>query len=207
MSHGNKDVNKMTRLFAFYLVQLWIYGYVFKLYVWEKTFLHEIIVFEVGSMVFYLLLNGVKYATNYIEFVTLGDFSTFKSRLFVMSDLGIHLVKICFQIACLVRFTIYYNYPVFWARDIFLSIMISFEYIKKYLASLRMIRDIDRLPSVAVTDKDENCGICLHQVTMGTMLPCRHYFHRECLVYFRSDIETGYISLPIRTAVQFAGRR
>lgn len=185
MAHEQKDTKKMTKVFLFYLAQLFINFYIFRLYLWQRSFLHEIIVFEVGSMIFYLLLNGFKYSVNYIEYITFGDFSSFKNRLFVFSDLSIHLVKISFQVACLIRFTVYYNYPIFWARDIFLSILISFEYIKKYLASLKMMRDLDKLPAIAIKDREENCGICLQQIEEGTQLPCRHYFHKECLVYSR----------------------
>lgn len=182
LSHETKDSGKLTKLFLFYLAQIYIYVYIFRLYLWQKSFLHEIITFEVGSMIFYLTLNGLKYSVSYIEFITMADFSSFKSRLFVFSDLFIHLVKIIFQIGCLVRFTVYYNYPIFWARDIFLSIMISFEYIKKYIASLRMMRELDRLPALSIKDREETCGICLQLLEEGTQLPCRHFFHKECLV-------------------------
>ena len=182
MNHEVKSTVEMTKLFFFYIFQIWFYFYVFKIYIWEKTFLHEIIIFELGCMIFYLMLNGFKYAVNYLEFVTLSNFTLKKNRIFLFSDLLIHLLKIAFQLTCLVRFALYYNYPVFWARDIFLSMMMSFEYVKKYTASLKMIREMDKLPSVNIQERKEDCGICLHAMVEGTRLPCNHYFHKECLM-------------------------
>lgn len=182
MNHETKNMGDMTRLLLFYGAQLWFYSFLFKIYIWEKTFLHEIIIFELGCMIFYLLLNGFKYAVNYYEFVTLSDFTLTKNRLFLFSNLSIHLLKIVFQLTCLIRFALYYNYPVFWARDIFLSMMVSFEYIKKYVASLRMAKDMDKLPSLDIADKKEDCGVCLQTMKTATRLPCGHFFHKECLV-------------------------
>lgn len=134
----------MARLFVFYWLQIAFYAFLFKRFFWEKSFFYEIIVFEIGSLLFYLVLNGFKYTVHFLEFATLSNMYTFKNRLFLYSDLIIHLSKIIFQLVCLVRFTILYNYPIFWARDIFLSVLISFEYIKNYLHSMRMVNRIDR---------------------------------------------------------------
>lgn len=182
MTHEQKDLGKMTRLMVFYVLQIMLYGYLFKQFMWERTFFHEIIMFEIGSMLFYLALNGFKYAVNYIEFVTLSNFSDWKNRMFLFSDLIIHLSKIVFQLVCLIRFTVFYNYPVFWARDIFMSVMISFEYVRKYVQSLKIVRGIDKLKTVSMEDRQEDCGICLQRMKNGTQLPCSHCFHRECLV-------------------------
>lgn len=181
MHHEQKNVTDMTKLLFFYGFQIWFFTYLFRMYLWERTFLHEIIIFEIGCMAFYLLQNGVKYSINYLEFITLSEFKQ-KNRLFLLSDLTIHLLKIAFQLGCLVRFALYYNYPVFWARDIFLSMMLSVDYVKRYLASLRMIRDMTRLPTVDLRERKDDCGICLQTMLEGTRLSCGHYFHKECLM-------------------------
>lgn len=181
MHHEQKNVGEMTKLLFFYGFLIWFFGYLFRIYLWEKTFLHEIIIFELGCMIFYLLQNGFKYAVNYLEFITLSNFSK-KNQLILLSDLMIHILKIVFQLTCLIRFAIYYNYPVFWARDIFLSMMMSVDYVKKYVASLRMIRDMKKLPTVDLRDYKDDCGICLHHMVEGTKLSCGHYFHKECLL-------------------------
>lgn len=181
MHHEQKDVYAMTKLLAFYVLQIWLYIFIFKQYFWERNFLTEIIIFELGSMVFYLLLNGVKYAVNFLEFITLSEFKM-KIRLFLLSDLTIHMLKIIFQGGCLLRFALYYNYPVFWARDIFLSIMMSIDYVKKYYSSLKMARDLAKLPTVDLKGKEEVCGICMDSMTEGCKLVCGHCFHKECLL-------------------------
>ena len=134
----------MAKLLVFYFLQVGLYGYVVKLYCWERTFFYEVVMFETVSLLFYLLQNGFKYTVNFLEFATLSNMQTSKSRLFLFSDLIIHSVKIALQLLYLVRFTYNYQYPVFWARDIFLSLAISYEYIRKYLHSLKMVRGIDR---------------------------------------------------------------
>ena len=182
MSHQDKSISKLTKILVFYAVQFWLYLRLFRMYMWERTFFYEIIVFELGTMLFYLFLNGFKYLVNYIEFICMENLSSRKSRLFLFSDLCIHLCKIVFQMLCLVRFTFYYNYPVFWARDIFLSVMISVEYVKKFFNSLKMVEVIDSLPVQSLANKNEDCGICLQRMTEGTQLPCKHFFHRDCLV-------------------------
>lgn len=203
MNHERKDIGKMTKLMGFYVVQIFVYSWVFYRFIGHKSFFSEIVVFEVGSMTFYLLLNGFKYSVNYFEFLTFSNYQSWKNQLFLFSDLIIHLVKIVFQIVCLIRFTVFYNYPIFWARDIFLSVMISLEYIKKYLQSIKIIKSLNKLQSISLHDRNEDCGICLQRMKKGSQLPCGHYFHKECLVYAFFTIGTGYISLQMLRSVPF----
>ena len=144
MNHELKQPGKMTKLCLFYLAQFGFYLYLLRAYVGQRNFFHEIIVFELGSLLFYLLLNGLKFLVNYLEFITLSNLYARKTRLFLFTDMLIHGLKILFQVVCLVRFTLYYNYPVFWARDIFVSILVSVEYIRKYFHSLGLVAGIHR---------------------------------------------------------------
>lgn len=132
-------------------------------------------------MLFYLASKGLKYIVCYLEVVTLSQWMG-KGRLFLFTDLVLHLCKIAFQSICLIRFTLYYNYPVFWVRDILISVVLSVEYVKKFIASLNMVQVVDNLPTISLKDKREECGICLQIMVSGTKLSCGHLFHRDCLL-------------------------
>ncbi len=144
VNHERKDLVKMSKLLLFYYLQIGVYSYIVKLYFWERSFFHEVVMFETVSLLFYIIQNGFKYTVNFLEHVTLSNMQTSKNRLFLFSDLIIHSIKITLQMIFLIRFTYYYNYPIFWARDIFLSLAISYEYIRKYIHSLKMVKGIDR---------------------------------------------------------------
>lgn len=144
VNHERKDFAKMAKLLLFYFLQVGLYSYIVKLYFWERSFFYDVVMFETVSLLFYIIQNGFKYTVNFLEYATLSNMQTSKNRLFLFSDLIIHSIKITLQIVFLVRFTYYYNYPIFWARDIFLSLAISYEYIKKYIHSLKMVKGIDK---------------------------------------------------------------
>lgn len=150
----------------------------------SASFFQELLLFEIGSMSCYLLLHFVKFAVHAFELLTFHSFASFhKLHFFMLADLLLHVVKLIFQLYCLVRFTLYYNYPLFWARDIFLSAMISLEYVKKYLHTLRTSRLLLRfLTDTPATHPLADCGICLQSMKRSTQLACKHSFHKDCLL-------------------------
>jgi Ring finger domain len=175
---------KLSKLAGFYILQGLVYFYVLHRYIMgEGGFFQEIVVFELGSMLFYIALHGFKFLISYFDFITLATESSGKNtRLFLFWDVTVHLLRMCFQLYSLVKFTVYYNYPVFWARDIFVSLITSFEFVRKFWMSWKYVSQINKLQTEDIRDRGEECGICLQKMEIGTLLSCSHYFHRDCLI-------------------------
>ena len=182
-----------------------MFAYVLRRYlVGDGGFFQEIVIFELGSLLFYLALHGFKFLVSYFDYITLATESSGKNtRLFLFWDVSVHLLRMIFQLYSLVKFTVYYNYPVFWARDIFVSLITSFEFVRKFWLSWKYVSQINKLQTEDIKNLGEECGICLQKMNIGTLLSCGHYFHRECLINWIHQPNVSKNCPVCRTAIKF----
>lgn len=205
LTSERKSFGKLTKLAAFYLFQALIYGYVLYRYTFgDSGFFQEVVIFELGSLLFYVALHGMKYWISYFDYITLATESSGKNtRLFLFWDVTVHLLRMVFQLYSLIKFTIYYNYPVFWARDIFISLITSFEFVRKFWLSWKYVSQINSLQTEDIKHLGEECGICLQKMEVGTLLSCNHYFHRDCLINWIHQPNVSKNCPVCRAAIRF----
>lgn len=206
MAREEKDLRAWTKLLIFFILQIAFYFYILKLYLFETAYLYDIIVFEASTYLFNLLIDGAKFLKGYYDLITLKSLNEDPQEIVVNSwslyiDVALHSAKILIQGFCFVRLTFYHNYPFFWTRDIFISIGKSFELIKKVLSSQKILKQLNKLSNIPVPkDKNIDCGICLQNVEIGTMLNCGHFYHKKCLSKWLNQGE-GQKKCPVCRAV------
>lgn len=123
---------------AFYFLQVSIYSYLIRKWFKVESLYYELVIFELGNIVLNLLQNGFKFFISTYEGITEANYASKKS-LFLLWDLLLTLVQVTFQCYCLFRFTYKYNYPIFWARDIIVSIAKGIKLSSDYVKSLKMV--------------------------------------------------------------------
>ena len=143
MNKINKDWVEISKLHTFYLLQLYFYGKLFLVWWNVHTFFFELVIFELGNLLLTLLYDYPKFLVDSFELFVQGSFQG-KRGWNLKIELVVVLVKIAFQVYCLFRFTFHYQYPVFWARDIILSILLSIQLLTKFYTSFKLYSQVDK---------------------------------------------------------------
>lgn len=143
MNKLRKDWVEILKLHAFYLLQIYFYYKLFINWWGVETFFFELVIYELGNLILTLLYDYPKFLVDSFEAFVQGNFSG-KRNLNLKFELIIVLTKIAFQGYCLFRFTFHYQYPIFWARDILLSILLSVQLLSKFYTSFKLFNQVEK---------------------------------------------------------------
>jgi len=74
--------------------------------------------------------------------------------------------------------------PLHLLREMFMNIMFLQGMIVRYFQYRKILKNIERFPTVNLApddERDSTCTVCMADITEGKQLPCGHIFHLRCL--------------------------
>jgi hypothetical protein len=142
-----------------------LYSKLFIIFYKDGSVFHQLVVFELGSLIIDLFGGFYKYLVNFYE-AYIEDCWHQKSSWFSFCDMLMAVAEISFKIFSLTLFMLRYNYPIAWARDIIFSVSTGIKRISEYIKGRRLIKKVKKFKTVK-PDEGEVCGICLIKIDNG----------------------------------------
>lgn len=100
-----------------------------------------------------------------------------------MLKLILFVIKISIQSYYLGKFLLSHHLPLFWVRDLIISVTETVKLITTIFKGMNLTFKIGQLPTVNMgQDTTEICAICLNKLDVGKKLLCGHIFHESCLL-------------------------